>query len=69
VALSGRASSKSGDYWKALALSYGAKLKAVELTFAATFTIQPDAQGKLWVVQTDDPFRAYPVASMKDVLK
>ena len=36
--------------------------------FQASFTIQSDAQRKMWVVQTDDPFRAYPVASIKDVL-
>jgi hypothetical protein len=57
------------DYWKSLALGYAAKLKALELTFAASFTVQPDRDGKRWVVQTDDPFRAYPVPSMKDVLK
>jgi len=31
----------------------------------ASFTIQPDAQRKMWVVQTDDPIRAYPMASIK----
>lgn len=45
------------DYWKALALSYGAKLKALELIMQASWTVKPADDGKLWIEQTEEPHR------------
>jgi cation diffusion facilitator CzcD-associated flavoprotein CzcO len=58
------------DYWKALALEYGAKLKAIEHTMKATWTVEFDGKGDGWVVQTDgDTTRRAPLASLEETLK
>jgi len=55
------------DYWKGLALSYGAKLKALEHTLAGTWTVRQDSVGKLWAV--DEAEHSYRLDSLFDVAK
>lgn len=55
------------DYWKSLALSYGAKLRAIEHTMGATWTVEAAADG-WFVIRTDgkDATRV-PIASLDEL--
>jgi len=39
------------DHWKKLALSYAAKLSAIEHTMGRTWTVELDATGQHWIVE------------------
>lgn len=55
------------DYWKGLALSYGAKLKAIEHTMAGTWTVIHTKDGKVWVV--DEQASSFPIDGLSDIAK
>jgi len=56
-------------YWKALALSYGAKLRALESTLQCTWTVRADESGTLWAVAVDHPTIAHQIDPLSDIAK
>lgn len=55
------------DYWKALALTYGAKLGALQATMAATWTVEHAADGS-WITRADGQAAdRLPLAGLEEV--
>jgi hypothetical protein len=57
------------DYWKKLALEYGAKLSVLKHTMDAAWKIVQDAEGQWWIVQDGGVNRVGPMPSLEDVAK
>lgn len=56
-------------YWKALALSYGAKLRAIEGTMQCAWTVRADESGRLWAVAVDHPTHVHQIDPLSEVAK